>query len=107
MIDAPSSITFVRLSDHDLTCMDAIVDCRWVRPEPPKVPAPGEGWASLKIARLPGGRRLRPLGRVAVALAVMTLLLLAAVLTKPWGFMAPGSAIGLLVVADVPAARAG
>lgn len=56
---------------------------------------------------MPGGRRLPPLARVFVAFVVLALLFIAALATDPWGFIALGSAIGLLVVAGVPAARAG
>ena len=70
------------------------------------VPAVGEGMAARTVARLPGGKRLSPLKRVAVAAAVSGLLVLVAILTRPWGFVILGSAVGMLVVAGVPAARA-
>ena len=75
--------------------------------EPISVPAPGEGLAGRTISRLVGEERLSPAARVAVTLAALALLVGAAVLTEPWGFMALGSAIGVLFVAGVPAAQAG
>lgn len=78
-----------------------------VATEPVELPAVGEGFGASTVARLPGGRRLTPLARVLVALLVLALLFLAAMATRPWGFILLGSAVGLLVVAGVPAARAG
>jgi hypothetical protein len=72
-----------------------------------ELPAPGEGAAGKAVARLPGGERLPPLARIVVTFIVLGLLVLAALLTEPWGFIALGFAVGLLVVAGVPAARAG
>jgi hypothetical protein len=75
--------------------------------EPAKLPPLGHGAAGRALERLPGGERLPPLARVAIAFAVVALLFLAAVLTDPWGFIAFGFAAGLLVAAGVPAAQAG
>jgi hypothetical protein len=75
--------------------------------ERPELPALGEGLGARSVAWFPGGGRLPPLARVFVALVVLALLLLAALATQPWGFILLGSAIGLLVVAGVPAARTG
>ena len=74
---------------------------------PVELPAVGEGLAGKTIARVLGGQRLSPVARVVVTLGVLALLLLAALATDPWGFIALGAAIGLLVAAGVPAARAG
>jgi hypothetical protein len=78
-----------------------------VKRKPISVPAPGKGLAGRAISRLVGEQRLSPAARVAVSLLVLALLVGAALLTQPWGFMALGSAIGVLFVAGVPAARAG
>lgn len=74
---------------------------------PPELPPVGQGFGAKSVAWLPGGQRLPPLARVFVALLVLLLLFLAALATQPWGFILLGSAIGLLVVAGVPAAQAG
>jgi hypothetical protein len=68
--------------------------------------APGEGWGARAVLRVPGGKRLSPLGRVLVTLLVLVLLVIAARLTAPWGFIALGAAVGVLVVARVGAAQA-
>jgi hypothetical protein len=72
-----------------------------------ELPALGEGLGSKTVAQLPGGQRLSPLARVCVAFLVGVLMFLAALATPPWGFILLGSAVGLLVVTGVPAARAG
>jgi hypothetical protein len=72
-----------------------------------ELPALGEGAAGKAVLRVPGAQRFPPLARVFVTFIVLGLLVLAALLTEPWGFIALGSAVGLLVVAGVPAARAG
>jgi hypothetical protein len=72
-----------------------------------QLPALGEGRGARTVAWLPGGQKLSPLARAFVALLVLALLFLAALATPPWGFILLGSAVGLLVAAGVPAARAG
>jgi hypothetical protein len=75
---------------------------------PPELPPLGEGVAGKAVSKLlPGGQRLSAWGRVVVAFLVAGLLFLAALAAQPWGFIALGFAIGLLVVAGVPAAEAG
>lgn len=77
------------------------------RAEPVRLDALGEGRAARAIGMLPGADRLSPLARVGVALGVLALLFLAALATDPWGFIVFGAAVGLLVVAGVPAAQVG
>jgi hypothetical protein len=71
------------------------------------LPPLGEGKAAELIGRVPGGAQLGPLARVVVALVVLGMLVVAALLTDPWGFIVLGSAVGVLVVAGIPAALAG
>jgi hypothetical protein len=59
------------------------------------------------VGKLPGGQRLSPLGRVLVAFAVLVLLFVVALATRPWGFILLGFGIGLLVAFGVKAAQAG
>jgi hypothetical protein len=90
-----------------LTATLWFIHCGWVNREPIDIPAPGDGLAGRAISRLVGEQRLSAAARVAVTLVVLLLFVGAAVLTAPWGFMAFGSAIGVLFVAGVPAAQAG
>ena len=74
---------------------------------PPELPPLGEGRAGRAVGAMPGGRRLGPLGRVGIAFIVLALTFAAALATAPWGVILLGAAIGVLVAAGVPAARAG
>src|SRR3954469_19215670 len=75
-------------------------------PERVTVPAPGEGLAAQTVARLPGGERLSRRGRIAGAVCAFVLLVLLAFAFKTWGFMALGSAVGVLFAVGVGSVRA-
>jgi hypothetical protein len=81
--------------------------CLTVADERVELPAVGEGLAGRTIGRMPGGHRLPVLGRVLVTVVVVAGLVAGALVTPTWGFIALGTAVGMLVVAGVPAALAG
>jgi hypothetical protein len=74
---------------------------------PVELPLPGEGFGARAVGKLPGGRGLSPLARVAIAVAFVALLFGLALVAQPWGFIGLGAVFGVLVAARVPAARAG
>ena len=74
--------------------------------EPLELPAPGEGLAGRRLATLPGGAGLTPAQRAVVIFLGVVLLLLAALVTAPWGVLLLGAGAGVLVIRGVPAAVA-